>query len=175
MAWHGSNMSRLPEAAAGMSDCFRAAISGSSVTGFGRSATFTPADRQKALPCCLMRPAALRRRKRHPLLALQRPWKLARRSRTCSLLPCALQRFVKSICGSHLDVRLDSRALPVCLGDRVNNERERHPDEKVRNQSASDGAVATRPRIVIARTSDRSFSGNKAAASDDRRTLHAPR
>ena len=44
-------MSRLPEAAAGMSDCFRAAISGSSVTGFGRTRPYS--SRWPALQCGL--------------------------------------------------------------------------------------------------------------------------
>src|SRR5450631_577396 len=78
-----------------------------------------------------MRPAALRHRKRHPLLGLQRRWNLARRARTFSLIPSALQRFVKSICGIYLNVGLHTGALPVGSGQWVDEASERHLNEEV--------------------------------------------
>src|SRR5690242_3905651 len=44
---------------------------------------------------------------------------------------CPTQCFIKSISGRHLYVGLDSRALPVRLGDRVYEAPEGHSDEEV--------------------------------------------
>ena len=46
-------------------------------------------------------------------------------------IPQAFQRLFQRIGGRHLDVRFDSGAFPVGLGDRVNDSTERYFNEEV--------------------------------------------
>ena len=62
---------------------------------------------------------------------MRRAQTLARRLCAGSLLPRAPQRLIKSICSRYFDVGLDSRALPICLGDWVDEATERHPNEEM--------------------------------------------